>query len=110
MNIKIILVIIGILISNLLFSQLEIVKYEMHHKKEYLCYDTHGTITFSEDSISSYLDDPELSMVLYNVENYNGYYIGYLSNSKKPVIVYRHNEIIFIYWKKYHYRLHLKNY
>lgn len=89
-------------------AQLKIDHYEMHHKKDYQHYHVDGTITFSEDSITSYIHCPELTLNVYDLENYNGYFIGYLKGSKRPVIIYRHGNMIFITWKNYSYRLHIK--
>lgn len=102
------LIIISIFAFNIAEAQLEIIAYEMFHKKEHVYYKTGGTITFKEDSIISLIEDPELAMRLGKVENYNGYYIGYLGKSRKRVIVSRQGNVIFILWKKYHYRLYLK--
>ena len=105
---RIILTIIGIFAFISANSQLKIDHYEMHHKKDYQHYHVDGTISFSEDSIVSYIHCPELKLKVYDIENYNGYYIGHLKHSKKPVIIYRHGNMIFITWKNYSYRLHIK--
>jgi hypothetical protein len=99
---------LAILIMSTTFGQLKIDRWEMNHKKEYECHDVDGTMTFTEDSIVSYIHCPELSMKIYDLENYNGYIIGYMKKSKQPVIIYRYSTVIFINWKNYSYRLHIK--
>ena len=105
---QLLLTIIGILVWSSMFGQLIIDRYEMNHKKDYECYDVDGTILFTNDSIISHIHCPEVSMYIYDLQNYNGYFIGYMKKSKQPVIVYRYSSVVFITWKNYSYRLHIK--
>lgn len=98
-----IILLLGLLISQQTQSQLNIVHFEHSHNKEgYHGFDIQGQIYLTEDSIAIYLYEPLMEqMVLYNPVNYNGFFKGYLYGLRPhEVIIWRQNDEFHIRYKK----------
>jgi len=103
------LIFVLLLISNVLYSQLDIRGFEQRSKRYYYYADVVGKIYFSNDSIAVYLYEPMMEyMVIYNLRSVNGVYIGYLPYNKKEVKLWRWHDVIFIEYKKVKTKLYLR--